>query len=403
MKKVINKLVRDNIPNIIRKDNKQCNISYLNNKEFEEALHLKLQEESKELIEAKDKDSIINEIADILEVLDAIEELHGIKYEELLARKVSKAKVNGRFNDHVLLKDIMEISDKGCVKFKMIGYNKLKYPDEYEIEMREVAAHLDKTFIEDVEKYSLHTEYSYGQRNLDSPLLEKYPTLKNSHKRNVPQLWKSKQWAEEFASFIIDLTKDRNEPSIIEIHPPFKDYCTLDEFIDRYSIFERIIHDVYKDVAIVIENRAGTVYSGKQFLISTTDEIVSLCKRIKADNIKLGVVFDVPQLITAEELDTEIFNIEKYLSCTNRIKEHRDVIKGIHIWGKKRGKSGRWVSHSGTLDTYFNYNEEYKRVFLEGIRNICDDGIERYLVPEVNSGSEDLEEILRDLEIICLL
>lgn len=400
MKKVINKLVRANIPSIIENDNKKCNVTILNNQEYEQALLLKLLEESNELSKATSKDSIIEEIADVMEVLDAIEELYDIDHSEILTRKNNKAKTKGRFNSKVYLKDITEINEKGCVKFKLIGYNKLQYPKEYEIEMREIAAHLDKTFLEEVERYSLHTEYSYGKRELNSTLLDKYPALKNSHKGNIPQLWKSNEWANEFALFVLDLTKERNKPSIIEVHPPFRDYCTLEEFIERYTIFEKIIHEKYPDTVIVIENRAGTLYRGKNFLVSTTEEIVTLCKSIKEKGMNLGVVLDVPQLITAEQLDTECFDTDKYLECMNSIKEYRDVIKGIHIWGKKKGKSGRWIAHSDTLDTYFNNNEIYKNVFLEGIRNLCNDGVKRYLVPEVNSGSKDLEEILMDLDFI---
>lgn len=58
------------------------------------------------------------------------------------------------------------------------------------------------------------------KRKLNSPLLEKYQELKNSHKNNIPQLWKNKKWAIEFAYFIIDLIGDNEDPEIIEIHPP---------------------------------------------------------------------------------------------------------------------------------------------------------------------------------------
>ena len=116
--------------------------------------------------------------------------------------------------------------------FVFIEYNGVPYPEGYSAEIREVAGHLDKNTIEDVEKYSLHTEYSYGKRKFDTPRLSAFPVLREANKDGVPQLWKSDEWAEEFADFIIGFTQDHNSPEIIEIHPPFNDYCSLEEFFD---------------------------------------------------------------------------------------------------------------------------------------------------------------------------
>ena len=38
-----------------------------------------------------------------------------------------------------------------------------------------------------------------------------------------------------------------------------------------------------------------------------------------------------------------------------------------------------------------------KTIFLDGIKRICDDGRTRFLVPEVNSGAEDLKSIIKDI------
>ena len=73
------------------------------------------------------------------------------------------------------------------------------------------------------------------------------------------------------------------------------------------------------------------------------------------------------------------------------------MIKGIHIWGKKKNPKGRWIAHCGNLDTYFGETEESKNIFLNGIKRICDDGRTRFLVPEVNSGAEDLKSIIEDI------
>lgn len=281
--------------------------------------------------------------------------------------------------------------------FIFVEYNNMKYPDGYISDIKEVAAHFDKDNIEVSEKYSLHTEYSYGKRKFDTELISKFPALIESQKDGVPQLWKSEEWATQFADFIMELTTGHNAPTTIEIHPPFNDYCTLDEFIKRYKDFESKIKVQFPDTNIVIENRAGAVYRGGKFLIGKAKEIVTLCEQIKKQNLNLRIVLDFPQLLTAENIDTLKFKQEKYQNVIDMICQYRDLIKGIHIWGKKKSETGRWVAHCGNFDTYFADNKEIKKVFIDGVTKICNDGQKRFFVPEVNSGTDDLNRILRDL------
>lgn len=92
-------------------------------------------------------------------------------------------------------------------RFILVEYNGLKYPDGYSTQIHEVAAHFDKDSISPEGAYSLHTEYSYRQRNFDSEQISRFPVLRESHKDYVPQLWKSAAWAQEFADYIISLTR----------------------------------------------------------------------------------------------------------------------------------------------------------------------------------------------------
>lgn len=282
-------------------------------------------------------------------------------------------------------------------QFIFVKYNDVEYPQDFSADIHEVAAHFDKTEIEAFDKYSLHTEYSYGKRKLDSAIILKYPNLQEANKNGVPQLWKSCDWASEFADFIIDLVDDNSAPKIIEIHPPFNDYCSIEEFVDRFKIFESKIHTTFPDTTIVIENRAGSIYHGGRFLFGKAKEIVTLAETIKSHKLNLGIVLDFPQLLTAENIDTLKFKTEKYTSAIESISTHRDLIRGIHIWGKKKSPSGRWVAHCGNLDTYFNSEYEPQQAFIDGIYQICNDKAIRFLVPEVNSGANDLAEIMYTL------
>lgn len=281
--------------------------------------------------------------------------------------------------------------------FVFVEYNGIPYPNQYFSQMAEVAGHFDKQTVDNVENYSLHTEYSYGKRKFDSELMSKFPVLRNANKDGVPQLWKSEEWAEAFAEFVIALTKEHTPPKTIEIHPPFNDYCSLDEFIDRYCIFEKKVHAAYPHTLIVIENRAGAVYRGGKFLIGKAKEIANLCEQIKNRGINLGIVLDFPQLLTAEGIDPASFKAEKYNAAIDTLLPYRDLIKGIHIWGKKKSATGRWVAHAGNLDTYFLGDSSVKEAFICGINRICEDGVKRFLVPEVNSGAADLAKIMVDL------
>lgn len=282
-------------------------------------------------------------------------------------------------------------------QFVFVKYNDVKYPKGYSSEIKEIAAHFDKENIEVSDKYSLHTEYSYGKRKFNTGLISKFPALVEDQKDGVPQLWKSGEWASQFADFIIELTAGYNPPITIEIHPPFNDYCTLDGFVERYNIFESKIKKQFPHTNIVIENRAGAVYRGGKFLIGKAKEIVDLCEQIKEHNLSLRIVLDFPQLLTAENIDTLKFKQEKYQNAIDMICQYRDLIKGIHIWGKKKSEAGRWVAHCGNFDTYFDSDEETIKTFIAGIAKICDDKQKRFFVPEVNSGAEDLCYILNDL------
>ena len=71
MKKIYNKLVRDRIPSIIQDSNKTCQTRILNDEEYIYYLKLKLLEESQEVNHAANN-QIVEEIADVMEVIDAL-------------------------------------------------------------------------------------------------------------------------------------------------------------------------------------------------------------------------------------------------------------------------------------------------------------------------------------------
>lgn len=97
--KIYNKLVRDKIPSIIETDGKTCKTRILSNGEYIAALEAKLNEEVAEY----QKDKNLEEMADVLEVLQAICVARGYTLEELEALRTKKAEERGGFTKKIFL------------------------------------------------------------------------------------------------------------------------------------------------------------------------------------------------------------------------------------------------------------------------------------------------------------
>lgn len=100
MKHIYNKLVRDRIPEIIENDHKTCATRILNDEEYLECLKSKLLEECHEVMNAEGED-IKKEIADVLEVLETLENTLHIDHKEVLSIKEKKARSNGAFKNKI--------------------------------------------------------------------------------------------------------------------------------------------------------------------------------------------------------------------------------------------------------------------------------------------------------------
>ena len=103
MKIVHNKLIRDNIPEIIEMDNKTCCVRVLDDQEYLACLKDKLLEDGNEVKNACDRSEIIKEIADVLEVLDGIKSCYDISDDEVIAIKNKKLASNGGFSKRLFL------------------------------------------------------------------------------------------------------------------------------------------------------------------------------------------------------------------------------------------------------------------------------------------------------------
>jgi len=96
---IYNKLVRDKIPEIIKKQGETPSIRVLSKEEFTHALEQKLDEETAEFHREKN----LEELADILEVVYSLAENIGGTKEDLLLIYEQKHEKRGGFRDRIFL------------------------------------------------------------------------------------------------------------------------------------------------------------------------------------------------------------------------------------------------------------------------------------------------------------
>lgn len=102
MEKVFNKLVRDKIPSIIRNNNEEPITRILNDEEYKIELDKKLLEEYNEVLNAKNID-YLEELADMLEVIDALASTQNKTLEDIMEIKENKRDKRGAFKNKVFL------------------------------------------------------------------------------------------------------------------------------------------------------------------------------------------------------------------------------------------------------------------------------------------------------------
>ena len=104
MTKTYNKLVRDRIPEIIESTGQSCLTKMLSDEDYIRMLDEKLNEELAEYQESK----AIEELADLLEVIEATAKMRGCSWEALLDIKEQKRQKRGGFDQKILL---LEVTD----------------------------------------------------------------------------------------------------------------------------------------------------------------------------------------------------------------------------------------------------------------------------------------------------
>ena len=106
MEKVYNKLVRDNIPNIIKSNGEIPITRILDNDEYKKELENKLFEEYKEVINSSGEDRC-EELADMIEVIRSLANLENKKIEDIINIADNKSLKRGTFKNKIYLEKVI--------------------------------------------------------------------------------------------------------------------------------------------------------------------------------------------------------------------------------------------------------------------------------------------------------
>lgn len=106
MEKTYNKLVRDNIPNIIKSNGETPITRILTNEEYKQELEKKLYEEYQEVLESSGEDRI-EELADMLEVIKSLAKLENKDLDDIINVANQKNSKRGSFNEKIFLEKVI--------------------------------------------------------------------------------------------------------------------------------------------------------------------------------------------------------------------------------------------------------------------------------------------------------
>jgi len=98
LKVLFNKLIRDRMPEVAaQRDGAVIHCKTLNDEEYDSALRAKIVEEALEVAATTSKQELIEELADLFEVIDALKIVHGISLQEIQAIQEAKRLERGGF------------------------------------------------------------------------------------------------------------------------------------------------------------------------------------------------------------------------------------------------------------------------------------------------------------------
>ncbi len=103
MYKEYHKLVRDGVPEIIRRKGEHCEVTVMAEEEYQQALRDKLVEEAKEVAQALTLQELITELADVQEVFDTLRATYALSQETIAQEQARRRAERGGFERRLRL------------------------------------------------------------------------------------------------------------------------------------------------------------------------------------------------------------------------------------------------------------------------------------------------------------
>ena len=104
MRITYDKLIRDRIPEIMDRDGVRYEVDELESDSYREALAAKVVEEAEELRAASAREDVVKELADVLEVLEAVMRFDGIDMGEVRTVQAVRREARGGFERRLRLR-----------------------------------------------------------------------------------------------------------------------------------------------------------------------------------------------------------------------------------------------------------------------------------------------------------
>ncbi|PLR92044.1 nucleoside triphosphate pyrophosphohydrolase [Bacillus sp. T33-2] len=108
---IYNKLVRDRIPEVIENTGKTFSTRILSNSEYITELNKKAFEELEEFVSTETVEDAVEELADLLEIIHAFAEYHGVSIEQVEEVRKTKAEKRGGFKEKIFLIEVEDEQD----------------------------------------------------------------------------------------------------------------------------------------------------------------------------------------------------------------------------------------------------------------------------------------------------
>ncbi len=112
-----NKLVRNKTGERLRKKNIFIGERVMKIDEYINALHNKLQEETKEVLTTTNQEELCSELADVLEVIHALSAASGLSYQNVEQKRLEKKEARGGFDAQTYCSFIDVESDNKDIEY----------------------------------------------------------------------------------------------------------------------------------------------------------------------------------------------------------------------------------------------------------------------------------------------